>query len=77
MSVEVTCADRGRDTEPALLLSLLSWSRGTVTKSVALHLTALGSSLPTHSPGVGRNVSPGQRGAGGGHSNAACQSAVT
>ena len=77
MSVEVTCADRGRDTEPALLLSLLSWSRGTVTKSVARNLTVLGSSLCTHSPGVGRNVSPGQRGAGGGLGNAASQSAVT
>ena len=56
---------------------MLSQSRGTVTESVALHSTVLGSSLPTHSPGVGRNVSPGQRGAGGGLSNAARQSAVT
>ena len=74
---EVTCTDRDRDTESALFLSLLSWSRGTVTESVTLHWTVLGSSLPTHSLGVGRNVSPGQRGAGGGHSNAACRSAVT
>ena len=73
----MTCTDRSRDTESALLLSLLPWSRGTVTESVALHSTVLGSSLPTHSPGVGRNVSPGQRGAGGGLSNAARQSAVT
>ena len=76
-SVEVTCTDRSRDTESALLLSLLPQSRGTVTESVALHLTVLGSSLHTHSPGVGRNVSPGQSGAGGGQSNAACRSAVT
>ena len=33
--------------------------------------------LPTHSPGVRRNVSPGQRGAGGGLATAACQSAFT
>ena len=32
---------------------------------------------PTHSPGVRPNVSPGQRGAGGGLATAACQSAVT
>ena len=76
-SVEVTCKNRSRDTESALLLSLLPQSRGTVTESVTLHPTVLGWSLPTHSPGVGRNVSPGQRGAGGGLSNAARQSAVT
>ena len=63
-SVEVTCIDRSRDTESALLLSLLPQSRGTVTESVTLHPTVL-------VPGVGRNVSPGQRGAGGGLSNAA------
>ena len=72
-SVEVTCTDRSRDTESALLLSLLPQSRGTVTESVTLHPTVLGWSLPTHSPGVGPNVSPGQRGTGGGLSNAARQ----
>ena len=73
----MTCKNRSRDTESALLLSLLPQSRGTVTESVTLHPTVLGWSLSTHSPGVGRNVSPGQRGAGGGLSNAARQSAVT
>ena len=42
-------------------MSLLSQSRGTVTESVALHPTALRSSLPTQARG-GRNDDPGQRG---------------
>ena len=45
------------------------------TDSVMVPL--LQESLCTHSPGVGRNVSPGQRGAGGGLATAACRSAFT
>ena len=44
-SVEVTCIDRSRDTESALLLSLLPQSRGAVTESVTLNPTVLGWSL--------------------------------
>ena len=42
-----------------------------MSKNVSF-LNFLGSRLPTHSPEDGRNVTPGQRGAGGGLSNASC-----